>query len=280
MDAETLLPVLKVSYERGRRKGFLVDVGANHGDTVAAMLATFGQRLFASVDGSNCQDVNGPPVLYAFEPNPKAFKVLTQRFPSGSAGSHRLHLVEAALNLLPGNKTFYYKGGSDTLGAFVVWRNKTDVQSAKVKVFSLDSFFGPYARMYLLKIDAEGYDPAVLLGASRILRERRVKFLVFEYSWSWRDQGARGSSLEFIAGWLWERGYMCFLLTAAALVPISGPWWQDRYESHTWTNCFCGRSADPDLFDAYVAFGTNRHTLSFALENLAAWKEPLRLESF
>ena len=70
-------------------------------------------------------------------------------------------------------------------------------------------------------------------------------------------------------------GYVCFLMTRAALVPLHSSWWQDIYSAIKWANVFCGQSADHDLFDAYVAYGTNNYTLAHAFNHLRVESGPL-----
>eukprot|EP00931_Biecheleriopsis_adriatica_P100836 TRINITY_DN76077_c0_g1_i1.p1 TRINITY_DN76077_c0_g1~~TRINITY_DN76077_c0_g1_i1.p1 ORF type:complete len:203 (-),score=43.64 TRINITY_DN76077_c0_g1_i1:275-883(-) len=119
-DAETLLPALKTTFERAGRQGILVDVGANLGDTSVAMLEVLGQRVFADVNGAACDDVNPSLVLYAFEPNPEVFPELRKRLDAETYRRHRVHLRQAALNLLPGNKSFFYASDQTSTGGFVV----------------------------------------------------------------------------------------------------------------------------------------------------------------
>jgi hypothetical protein len=39
--------------------------------------------------------------------------------------------------------------------------------------------------IFLLKSDVEGYDMNVIFGAQQLLKEKRVRFLTFEYSDKW-----------------------------------------------------------------------------------------------
>jgi FkbM family methyltransferase len=56
----------------------------------------------------------------------------------------------------------------------------------------------------LIKVDVEGFEPEVLMGAKQTLQHHRPT-LIFEYTRAWWAE--RGHSLETIAGWLTELGY-------------------------------------------------------------------------
>eukprot|EP00747_Dinoflagellata_sp_TGD_P084510 gnl/TRDRNA2_/TRDRNA2_162539_c1_seq3.p1 gnl/TRDRNA2_/TRDRNA2_162539_c1~~gnl/TRDRNA2_/TRDRNA2_162539_c1_seq3.p1 ORF type:complete len:160 (-),score=14.65 gnl/TRDRNA2_/TRDRNA2_162539_c1_seq3:642-1121(-) len=148
---------------------------------------------------------------------------------------------------------------TETPGAFLV----------SVKVQRLDDFFRESPAIHVLKIDAEGFNPLVLQGAQRLLSRRRVKFIVFEFLPYWNLAG-HGVTLQDATSRLYAQGYLCFFMTAKALIPISGQWWLGHYNLNVSIDVFCGRAGDSDLFDAYVAFGTNNYTLHYALQNLAA----------
>jgi hypothetical protein len=85
----------------------------------------------------------------------------------------------------------------------------------------------------LLKVDAEGFDAHVLRGAARLLRERRVTFLTFEYNWKWKsdpDKATLHNVVEQLSGF----GYNCWLMETSHLLPLSGRWWSAEYEFFNW----------------------------------------------
>ncbi|CAE8644957.1 unnamed protein product, partial [Polarella glacialis] len=96
-------------------------------------------------------------------------------------------------------------------------------------------------RIFLLKLDIEGMEPAVLRFLSRPTSPE-VKFVSFEYAGNvWREP------LSGVVKDLYAAGYFCFLMTQERLFPVSGPFWDDIYELPMWSNLFCGRDGDPDL---------------------------------
>eukprot|EP00928_Gymnodinium_smaydae_P084109 TRINITY_DN67365_c0_g1_i1.p1 TRINITY_DN67365_c0_g1~~TRINITY_DN67365_c0_g1_i1.p1 ORF type:complete len:309 (-),score=47.33 TRINITY_DN67365_c0_g1_i1:521-1447(-) len=270
-DSVSIMHVLKSSFERNRRRGILVDVGANVGNTVAAMIRIFGEQMLAyprhfDWQHGGCANMNGAFRIYAFEPNIDAFADLQERFSAISPDSCVVQVKQMAVSDEPGTKSLTHLPGVDPMASFLIDPVGDKYQSDEVKVVTLDDFFADsVALIHLLKIDAEGFDPRVLGGAARLLAQRRIKFLVFEYSALWRTSGY---SLKDVTTTLLNDGYLCFLIISVALVPISGRWWQPHYESYSWRNVFCGQGSDHDLFAAFVAYGANRFTMSYALTDL------------
>lgn len=265
VEAEALFHVMRRSFAQQHRRAILVDVGANTGNALAAMCGTFADYK------------QGPLALWAFEPNPESYASLKSGlYSKGGLGQfHQIHLMQAAVSDQRGTATFFHRGGGDVLAGLAKHPDRhlmnngrqEDIETT-VDVVALDEVFGPRVRIHLLKIDAEGYDPMVLRGARRLLRARRVKFVVFEYDVVWRTSG-HNLTLRAATEELHALGYSCFLMMKAALLPLSGRWWQKVYDSVEWGNIFCGHSHDHDLFDAYLAHGSsNNYTLAFALTSL------------
>jgi FkbM family methyltransferase len=139
------------------------DVGAHHGDYAAAV---FERRPNATV--------------YGFGPSAGTFEILAARVGS----SARLHRVAPADQ--SGARTLYAdRMGSSMASLFrreLGWLNlATDVEE-KVETRTLDDFCVSEGldQIDLLKIDAEGAECLVLLGAQRMLAERRIARIMFE----------------------------------------------------------------------------------------------------
>ena len=73
----------------------------------------------------------------------------------------------------------------------------------------------------MLKIDAEGLDPAVLQGSTSLLRQNRALYVMFEFNPGLSDKdpphgmwGRRGNpqkTLLEVTNWLDDLGYDCYL---------------------------------------------------------------------
>jgi len=101
-------------------------------------------------------------------------------------------------------------------------------------------------KVYLLKIDIEGFDGWALEGAKQHLLSRSFKWLLFEYNPKWK---ASSRTLRQVTAWLHDQfQYECFLIVpSAGLIPLYGQHWHPGYESWKWTNVFCGHKLDRDL---------------------------------
>lgn len=87
----------------------------------------------------------------------------------------------------------------------------------------------------VLKIDAEGFDSAVLRGAERALSQRRVGLLKFEYNVMglWRTATLR-DTVDFLARYQ----YVCYFEGRPTLARLTGCW-SDLYEIKAWANVIC-----------------------------------------
>ena len=112
-----------------------------------------------------------------------------------------------------------------------------------------------------VSIDTEGWDPLVLEGATRLLREKRAMTLSFEYIGRgfWRYPGRPSAchrkpgsvcipvserrSLAAVLARLEGFGWDCYIQASGGLVPASGPCWRSRFESIGWTNFVCAHDA-------------------------------------
>ncbi len=116
------------------------DCGANSGD------------LFLSLDGK----INSNN-YYAFEPNPDDYNILKLNVKSSS------NIYNLALGDVDTELAFYTstEGGDSSLIEPKVWYRKM-----KVQVLRLESFIekNNIKRIKLLKIEAEGFEPEILLG--------------------------------------------------------------------------------------------------------------------
>lgn len=114
---------------------------------------------------------------------------------------------------------------------------------------TLDSFFAQRGlqRAQLVSIDTEGWDGLVLHGMERVLTERRVDVVEFEYMRAWkRVLGER--SLQATLGYMESKGYPCFWQgNRGALAQASGKCWQEEFHtriSHRWSNLVCSHRED------------------------------------
>ena len=121
------------------------------------------------------------------------------------------------------------------------------IRSVKVPSIRLDSAFESET-IFLLKIDVEGHDPAVLEGAQRLFEQQRVHCLAFEYHHKglWADPPAPGR-LKGIVADLHTNGYSVYRIGRERLIQIDGACWTDCYATADWTNLFAILRTSPLL---------------------------------
>ena len=144
------------------------DVGANEGTFVALVRAGLGET---------------PHRIHAFEPGPETFCLLQERV----GGASDVTLNRTALGNAEGSLPFYSdRPGSPLaslyprdLSRFGIAMNRVD----PVPVTTLDRYCESHGieRIDLLKLDVEGHELEVLRGASRMLGEKRIRMVTFEF---------------------------------------------------------------------------------------------------
>ncbi len=153
----------------GRLKGnaLLLDVGANKGDWTEQALA------YAAA-------ISLPLSVKAFEPSSYTRSLLEARFEGNTAVS----VYDAALSSSKGTATFFTGGaGAGTNSLSPVSGDHTE----KIQVTTLDQFLMDQMidHVNFLKIDTEGFDALVIIGALESIESGKIDLIQFEYNWRW-----------------------------------------------------------------------------------------------
>jgi FkbM family methyltransferase len=147
--------------------GVLFDIGANHG-AYAHVLANLAPNAR----------------IFAFEPHPATFGLLDARMKA-------LPGVQS-INRAVADKTgqlklydFRLEDGSTqaSLSESAVALYSSDIIEHTVECTTIDAFMAEYGldHIDLLKIDTEGHDLSVLIGAQKALRDRKIGMIQFEF---------------------------------------------------------------------------------------------------
>ena len=146
-----------------------VDVGANSGSYSEAILLA-------------CEDA----VVYAFEPleEPlKELKVLESKY------KDRLIVTNKGVGSKNETLTMYFEEGRTILASFYEDMNKISYVENKltkdIELVTLDSFFleeNKVDRIDFIKIDTEGFEYEVLVGASEVLKKFKPKIIQIEFN--------------------------------------------------------------------------------------------------
>lgn len=146
--------------------GVLLDVGANRG-CYAAYLRQLAPNS----------------TIYAFEPHPATFARMAERL-SGA----RVHTVRQALSDHAGATQLFDFAAEDgstqaSLSRAAVEIFDSGVVGHEVTSTTLDDFLDAerIEKVAFLKIDTEGFDLKVLQGATRAIREKRIRMMQFEF---------------------------------------------------------------------------------------------------
>lgn len=147
-----------------------------------------------------------PVDLHVFEPSPACLPVLRSRL--RTTDIVRVTIVPAAVSSIAGTAVLYQPhqlAGSSSLHELPIPLGETAVED-DVQTITLDTYCANsgISDIDLLKVDAEGHDFHVLLGAEQLLQRRAICAVQFEYNHRW--MGAR-KYLRDVFGLAREFGY-------------------------------------------------------------------------
>jgi FkbM family methyltransferase len=178
-------------------KGLVLDVGAHDGAD-AISFAKFGHHVLS------------------FEPNiQKRSMVLNNLRKANLTSKTLLHInfLSAAVGDQEGEQTFYAdvagknKGGSEMDSLSPLYNNGSHTNRTTVKVTTIDAAVGA-RNVIFAKIDAQGWDGKVVLGARQTIRDGRLPILTMEVTPRLAPNGFASymHSFELLA----RHGYRCF----------------------------------------------------------------------
>lgn len=152
--------------------GTVFDVGANVGDWTSFALQT-NPRLH----------------VHCFEPGAAAFAGL-----AGKSWPSNVRLNKVGLGEREAELDLNVIGGASGLNSLYIRHGipaARNSETEKIVVYSIDSYCRDHAvdRLDLVKIDVEGHELAVMKGMTRMLSERRVSTIQFEYGGCALDAG-------------------------------------------------------------------------------------------
>lgn len=189
-----------LKYFRGAQKVVIFDVGANIGQYSKECLATI-------------KDL----ALFSFEPSKNTFARLKENIKDERVRLYNFGFGET-------NKTqtlFFDQEGSGLASVYkreLAYRHIFFRKKEKILIKTIDSFCkkNKIKQIDLLKIDVEGNELNVLKGAKKMLKEKRIKSIQFEFG------GCNIDSRVFFKDF-WEilsKNYDIFRITSGGLIPI------------------------------------------------------------
>jgi FkbM family methyltransferase len=179
----------------GRCRTF-VDVGGNRGTWTELLLAAGGE----------------PKKGLIFEPSTSALRLLTDMFGARS----EVTIIPAAISDQLGETEFFEEDNAGGTSSCVPGYSKPDAVRRIVKTTTVDSSLAEHGMsdVDFMKIDIEGFDLYALRGARKLINERRVGIIQFEYNESWLGSG---STIHGAVDLLTKGGMEVFLLNRHGL---------------------------------------------------------------
>jgi FkbM family methyltransferase len=152
-----------------RAGDLVVDVGANIGYMTSILAVKVGP------DGK----------VHSFEPHPSIFRILQLNVTNWSSDKRcgQIFLYNAALGSQKAFGKLYMPDhfSSNQGTSYVGPRDaQSNGQAIDVSILALDDVIPESQSIGVVKLDVQGYELSVLKGMERLLRERRVRHIVFE----------------------------------------------------------------------------------------------------
>ncbi len=173
-----------------------IDVGANVGDWT---------ELFLRIGGANKRGL-------LIEPSSSAIARLQDRF----VGHKGIQIICAAASDSSGELDFYEEPGAGQTSSLHRSASNPEAHPHNVRLTTIDheAAKAGFGTVDMLKVDAEGHDFHVLRGAERLLHEKGIGIIQFEYNRSWMYSGSTlGAAMNFLKSF----GYEVYLLRSTGL---------------------------------------------------------------
>ncbi len=154
----------------------IIDCGANTGQWAVQLVSTVTKL-----------DEEKRLKVYCFEPSSYTFECLCKTLQKSQCGQVNFIQCQKALSSRSGyiDLNIVHEGaGTNSL---VGVPGRSYARTELVEVSTLDAFAQQQNLAYidLLKIDAEGHDFDVILGAEKLVNHAQIGVIQFEYNWRW-----------------------------------------------------------------------------------------------
>lgn len=183
--------------ERCDRDPIVVDIGSNKGD-------------WSSILAGNVKEI------HLFEPNTVLLHYSMVKF---DTIKNVFYHNQAVFSETKEMDFFYFTNNNNGLSSVFYndfWEKENlPVQKGKCQTVTLDSLL--FDRIDILKIDVEGADYDVLLGAKSMLSQKRIKFIQIEKS---EHYGRAGHTFEDVVNFVKSFGYSVYHFYGETFVPF------------------------------------------------------------
>jgi FkbM family methyltransferase len=323
-DMEQLAPLFAPIYHGHRHisgrigAGGFIDVGANVGDLSAMVINAWtshskifyhnslskksaGEKLIDKTNGRPSQD-HEMAFAYLLEASPATFELLHRRSNTSYWQDSGVQLFNMAASNVTGFQRFCFADAASHHSGLSITKKEGDASDrstikgcVQLQTTTIDALVntkkGQDARVFFLKVDVEGAEALVLQGAKKLIKARRISFILFENHIAWTDTQSDLGIHPFITVGdvvkdLAKNGYKCFYMHFNGLIPFpyEGSPEGDRarpvtvcheglprcarhrlYNRQFWSNILCGAQEEEAWLDwlqeATVSPLTTKETL-------------------
>lgn len=199
-----------------KKNDVIIDAGAHIGGWTRSVLAL----------------TNGRCDIYAFEPVPDSYKHLEQikkTFGNISIFNLALGKEDAVLEM-----NYFFQRGSDCSTLYTRPElHDVPVKKISVRMTYLDRIAHNYGINHInfLKIDTEGAELDVLMGAKNLIENNKIDIIQFEYGGTYPDAGI---TLLEVYTFLTANEYLIFRIIPKGLISIDV--WEQGLENFTYSN--------------------------------------------
>ena len=122
--------------------------------------------------------------VFAFEPSPISSQVIEEMIKDSM--HQNVILTKAAVGRVTGNTSLFLPTTRNLHSPSILYSD-SDFVSVPVPMVALDHFapLENVPKIKLMKIDVEGYEPDVLAGMERLVKEKRIENIICEFNSGW-----------------------------------------------------------------------------------------------
>jgi FkbM family methyltransferase len=202
----------------------VVDVGANTGQYLGELLQTVKEQNLLL------------PTIHTFEPAQKTFQLLTQNFKH----HENIQFYNLALSNEQGVVSFFETEELGEMSSVIERSDGKYHRSYQVKVETMDNLFAHLPTLDFVKIDTEGNDFNVLLGATKLLEQKKIRYLQVEYGDNWRFAG---HTFIYFRNYMEKLGYKVFLIRPDGCYTLNYEQWKEYYSFSNFLICLASEEA-------------------------------------
>jgi FkbM family methyltransferase len=121
--------------------------------------------------------------VFSFDPSKYAYDKLGETILNN--GITNIHAFNSGLGDIESEKVLYDQLKDTHSPSFLI--SSTGTSMGVMKITTLDRFTKEHRINFIdmIKIDAEGYEPNILMGSTRLLKENRIYYLLIEINEGW-----------------------------------------------------------------------------------------------